>query len=92
MRAARAVIVAAAAMALSVVPIRPLRKSNRARRHRLNPGRRAVVDRKAGQVVRALGKIATGLAGFAKAAGYQTDPKWAAQLIADAHAPEGKGT
>lgn len=86
MRAARAVIVAAAAMALSVVPIRPLRKSNRARRHRLNPGRRSVAERKSWQpeitrTARAIENVRA-----------STDPKWKAHVIADAHALEGKGT
>lgn len=40
------------------------RKLNRARRHRLNPGRRSVADRKSARPAEALAKIGAALAGI----------------------------
>lgn len=40
------------------------KKPNRARRHRLNPGRRSVADRKAARPAEAYAKIGAALAGI----------------------------
>lgn len=67
---AYATALATAALALPSAP-GPKHKPNRARRHRLNPGRRSVADNRKARGIRAAAQV-------------YTDPKWRAQMIADA--------